>query len=74
MSQNKDTKRLARRNLKEARIILNRIEAMLNSQFSNQECMAEAFLHVLNWHMQFGDLHPSDVHLAALLRSNHAGK
>jgi uncharacterized sporulation protein YeaH/YhbH (DUF444 family) len=64
----KEKKRLAKRNLKEIRNILCCMEATLNSKNQDSQDMAEAFFYMLNWHLEEGDLKPSNVHLAALLR------
>lgn len=64
----KEKKRLAKKNLIEARNILRYMEDMLNGNDESID-MACAFFRMLNWHLESGDLRPSEVHLAALLRS-----
>ena len=66
---NKDKRREARSNLKEARAILAHMEGHINGKDPKAMELAYAFFHVLNYHFEEGDLLPLNVHLAALLRS-----
>lgn len=65
---NKAQKLAAKRNLKEARNVLNHIGICLDSKDPELVSIAEAFFYVFNWHLEHGDLLPSNVHLTALLR------
>lgn len=64
----KQQKREAKKNLKEARAILFCMESYLEGKEQQALDMACAFFHVLNYHLEQGDLRPHHVHLAALLR------
>lgn len=68
----KTRKRAAKRNLKEVRNILGHIEFCLDSKNDDLLLMAEAFFHIFNYHLEEGDLRPSHVHLATLLRGDNA--
>ena len=65
---NKEQKRAAKRNIKEARNVLNNIGIYLDSKDEELVSIAEAFFYVFNHHLTGGDLRPSHVHMAALLR------
>lgn len=71
---NKQERRIAKRSLKEARQVLVFMENYLNSG-NQQSCeLAYAFLQVLGYHLEHGDLVPENVHLAALLRSKNESR
>lgn len=65
---NKDKRRQARSNLKEARAVLAHMEGYINGKNPEAMELAYAFFHVLNYHLELGDLRPSNIHLASLLR------
>lgn len=65
---NKQKKREAKRNLREAREILNYMENLLSGDEKHVE-MACAFFAMFSHHLNYGDLRPHEVHLAALLRT-----
>ena len=65
---NKARRLLAKRNLKEARNVLSHMGIYLDSKDEELVSIAEAFFYVFNWHLECGDLLPSNVHLTALLR------
>lgn len=68
MKDDKTKRREAKKSLSEARAILVGMEQYLGSKDAAARDIAYAFLHVLNHHLDHGDLRPSHVHLAALLR------
>ncbi len=65
---NKEMRRTAKRALKETRQVLAHMEGYLNSGNPKSCQLACAFLQVLGYHLEFGDLIPENVHLASLLR------
>ncbi len=65
----KQKKREARVNLREARNILNYMENLLSKDAESIE-IACAFFAMFSYHLKHGDLRPTDVHLAALLRTH----
>jgi len=68
MSDEKDKRRQAKKNLTEARAVLSHMERYIDGKNPEAMELAYAFFHVLNYHMEIGDLKCSNVHLAALLR------
>ena len=64
----KEKKRLAKRNLKEARNVISHIGFCLDSKDEELVSIAEAFFYGFNHHLEHRDLRPSHVHMAALLR------
>ena len=64
----KEKRREARSNLKEARAVLCHMEQHINGKNPEAMELAYAFFHVLNYHLEIGDLRCSNIHLAALLR------
>ena len=68
MSADKDLRRLAKANVKNARAILSQMEQYIDGKDEPAKALAYAFFHVLGYHLELGDLRPSNVHLAALLR------
>ena len=70
MSDLKDKKREARKNLADAREILAHMEKHLKMGDERAVELASAFFHIFNYHCEHGDLRPWHVHLAALLRTN----
>jgi hypothetical protein len=71
---NKEMRRTAKRALKETRQVLSHMEGYLNSGNSKACELACAFLQVLGYHLEFGDLIPENVHLAALLRGKNESR
>jgi hypothetical protein len=65
---NKAQKLAAKRNLKEARNVINHIGICLDSKDPELVSIAEAFFYVFNYHLTESDLRPSHVHMVALLR------
>lgn len=68
MSDSKEKRRQAKKNLAEARAILLHMEQYIHGKDPEAMELAYAFFHVFNYHLEEGDLRPSNVHLAALLR------
>lgn len=62
-------RRTAKRALGEVRQVLAQMDRYLDSGVPKSCELACAFLQVLGYHLEHGDLMPSNVHLAALLRS-----
>lgn len=68
MSESKELRRMARANAKNARAILSQMEQYVDGKDELPRAFAYAFFHVLGYHLEEGDLQPSNIHLAALLR------
>jgi hypothetical protein len=68
MSDVKDKRRQAKKNLAEARALLLHMEQYINGKDPEAMELAYAFFHAFKYHLEIGDLKPSNVHLAALLR------
>ncbi len=58
----------AKKSLKELRMVLKFMEGALSSNNENKASMACAFLHIVEHHLNFGDLSADNLHLATLLR------
>jgi|FreactcultureFD7_1027221.scaffolds.fasta_scaffold130985_1 hypothetical protein len=71
---NKEMRRTAKRALKNTRQILAHMEGYLDSGNPKSCELACAFLQVLGYHLEFGDLIPENVHLALLLRSKNESR
>lgn len=68
MSEIKQKKKAAKKQLQDARAILFAMENYLNGKDHEAIELACSFFHMLNYHFEEGDLRPSNVHLASLLR------
>ena len=59
------------KNVKDARAIITKMEEYLNSKDDMAIQIADAFLYMFSHHLREGDLQPSNVLMAALLRRGH---
>lgn len=64
----RDKKVFAKKCAVSAKQIIKQMDAYLGCSNPKYIEVAEAFYRVLAYHIAEGDLHPSNVHLAALLR------
>jgi transposase-like protein len=60
----------AKKDIKAAYSVLKHMEKHVSSDNQMAIDLATAFFHVLGYHLEHGDLTPSNVRLAALLRRN----
>lgn len=60
----------AKKQLSDARRILNEMERYINSSNTSKIEAAAAFFHVLQHHIEFGDLEPTSVYLTSYLRKD----
>lgn len=59
----------ARKHLVHINKIMNRMVKYLNTPQNDAVELAEAFFHVLSYHLTDGDLRPDNVNMARLLRA-----
>jgi hypothetical protein len=68
MSNEKNRRREAKRKLRDARAVLAHMDKYLDSKNTKAIDLACAFFHVLNYHLEEGDLMPTNIHMTALLQ------
>lgn len=66
----RDMKRDAKKNLAAMKRVLKKMEDYLNSSNPDAICVASAFFHILEHHMEDGDLKAENLSLATMLRGD----
>jgi hypothetical protein len=60
----------AKKNLAAMKRVLKKMEDYLSSSNPDAICVASAFFHIIEHHMERGDLRPENLNLATMLRGD----